>query len=195
MQNIWRHWNTGLVSSRVSLTSRGEGVSLGLVGHPSSDGITIKMPYRVDVLLHHQPGTTSFLLGLVKTKFDFIVRSAVTGFGRWMLVVAVTSVDAYPFLAFFAMLVFFTNLSLMEFWVRYLALFLLFSVIGGFRWFWMKNLHKNIQLMLEFVKGPFLVLYFSYYTLMTFLMMVSVILSSMLMLLLSKCDQTSDLCQ
>ena len=30
------------------------------------------------------------------------------------------------------MLVFFTNLSLMEFLVRYLALFLLFSVIGGF---------------------------------------------------------------
>ena len=29
------------------------------------------------------------------------------------------------------MLVFFTNLSLMEFQVRYLALFLLFSVIGG----------------------------------------------------------------
>ena len=34
-------------------------------------------------------------------------------------------------------------------------------------------------------KGPFLVLYFSYYTLMTFLMMLSVILLSMLMILLS----------
>ena len=32
----------------------------------------------------------------------------------------------------FGMLVFFTNVSLMEFQVRYLALFLLFSVIGGF---------------------------------------------------------------
>ena len=41
------------------------------------------------------------------------------------------------------MLVFFTNLSLMEFHVRYLALFLLFSVIGCFGWFWIGNLHKN----------------------------------------------------
>ena len=46
-------------------------------------------------------------------------------------------------------------LCLMEFQVRYLALFLLFSVIGSFRWLWMGNLHKNIQLMLEFLKGPF----------------------------------------
>ena len=45
----------------------------------------------------------------------------------------------------------------------------------------MGNLHKNIQLMLEFLKAPFLVLHFSYYTLMTFLMMLSVILLSTLM--------------
>ena len=38
-------WNTGLVSSGDSLTSWGEGASLALVGHPSSDGVTIKMPY------------------------------------------------------------------------------------------------------------------------------------------------------
>ena len=38
----------------------------------------------------------------------------------------------------FGMLVFFTNLSLMEFQVSYLALFLLFSVIDGFKWFWME---------------------------------------------------------
>ena len=85
----------------------------------------------------------------------------------------------------FGMLVFFKNLSLMEFQVRYLALFPLFSVIDGFEWFRMESLHKNIQLMLEFLKGPFLVLHFSYYTLMTFLMMLSVILLSMLMILLS----------
>ena len=36
-----------------------------------------------------------------------------------------------------------------------------------FNWFWMRSLHKNIQLMLEFVKDPFWVLNFSYYTLMT----------------------------
>ena len=85
----------------------------------------------------------------------------------------------------FGMLVFFTNLSLMGFPVRYLALFLLFSVIVGFKWFWMESLHSNIQLMLEFLKVPFLVLDFSYYTLMTFLIMLSVILISMLMILLS----------
>ena len=33
----------------------------------------------------------------------------------------------------------------------------------------MESLHKNFQLMLEFLKAPFLVLHFSYYTLMTFL--------------------------
>ena len=49
--------------------------------------------------------------------------------------------------------------------VRHLALFLLFSVIGSFGWFWMESLLKNIQLMLRFLKGPFLVLHFSFYTL------------------------------
>ena len=38
--------------------------------------------------------------------------------------------------------------------------------------------------MLKFLKAPFLVLHFSYYTLMNFLMMLSVILLSMLMTLL-----------
>ena len=38
----------------------------------------------------------------------------------------------------------------------------------------MGNLQKNIQLMLEFLKGPFLILHFSFYTLMAFLMMLSV---------------------
>ena len=70
------------------------------------------------------------------------------------------------------MLVFFTNLTLMEFQVRYLALFLLFSVIGSFGWFWMGNLNKNIQLILKFLKVSFLLLHFSYYTLMTFLMIL-----------------------
>ena len=40
------------MSSGASLTSWGEGASLALVGHPSSDGVTIKIPYTVDVLLH-----------------------------------------------------------------------------------------------------------------------------------------------
>ena len=92
----------------------------------------------------------------------------------------------YPkLLTEFGLLVFFTNLGLMEFQVRHLALFLLFSVIGDFGWFWMGSLHKIIQLKLELFKGPFLVLYFSYNTLITFLMMLLVILLSMLMILLS----------
>ena len=49
----------------------------------------------------------------------------------------------------------------------------------------MGSLHKNIQLMLEILKAPFLVVHFSYYTLVTFLVMLSEILLSMLMILLS----------
>ena len=48
----------------------------------------------------NQLWTPSFPIGLVKTESGFIVRSAETGLGRWMLVVAVISVDAYHFLAF-----------------------------------------------------------------------------------------------
>ena len=47
----------------------------------------------------------------------------------------------------------------------------------------MGRLHKNILLMLEFLKGPFLALHFFYYILMNFLMMLSVL--SMLMILFS----------
>ena len=36
----------------------------------------------------------------MKTESDFIVRSVETSLGRWMLVLAVISVDAYLFLAF-----------------------------------------------------------------------------------------------
>ena len=58
--------------------SWGEGASLALVGHPSSDGVTIKMPCRVNVLLR----TPSFGIGLVKTESGFIVRSVETGLRR-----------------------------------------------------------------------------------------------------------------
>ena len=51
------------------------------------------MLYGVDVV--HWP-----VIGLVKTESGFIVRSVETGLGRWILVVAVISVDTYPFLAF-----------------------------------------------------------------------------------------------
>ena len=65
---------------------------------------------------------------------------------------------------------------LMEFQVRYLPVFRHFSVIDGFRWFWMENLENNIQLLLEFPNGPFLVLHFSNYTLMTFLTKTQLVL-------------------
>ena len=60
-----------------------------------------------------------------------------------------------------------------------------YSVIDDFEWLWMESLQKNIHLMREFLKAPLLVLQFSYYKLMIFLKMLSVILLSMLMVLLS----------
>ena len=44
--------------------------------------------------------TPSFPIGLVKPGSGFIVRSVETDLRRLTLVVAVISVDAYPFLAF-----------------------------------------------------------------------------------------------
>ena len=91
-----------------------------------------------------QPRTPSFPIGLVKTKSYVIVRSVETGLGRWILVVAVIIVDAYPFLTFLD-----------------LTCHLEDTGIGVF-WFWVGSLHKNIQLMPEFLKALFLV-----YTLLT----------------------------
>ena len=54
-----------------------------------------KIFYYVD-----QPCTSFFPIGLVKTESDFIVRSVETSLGRCLLVVAVISVDACPFLIF-----------------------------------------------------------------------------------------------
>ena len=65
----------------------------------------------------------------------------------------------YPrLLTGFGMLVFFPNLSLMEFQVRHLALLLLFSIIDSFELLWVESLHKNFQLMLEFLETLFLIL-------------------------------------
>ena len=62
----------------------------------------------------------------------------------------------------------FTDLSLMEFYFKYYTLFCLFSVIDILKWFWIESHHKNIQLMLELLKAPFLVQHFSYYTFINF---------------------------
>ena len=97
----------------------------------------------------------------------------------------------------FGMLVFFTNLSLTEFQVRYLALFLLFSVIGGFGSFWMGNLHNNIQLMLVFLKGLIVgpTLFLLYINDLHDDVICNIAIYADDTTLYSKCDQASDLWQ
>ena len=83
------------MSSGVNLTSWGEGASLTLVGHPSIDVVTIKIPYGVNVLSHQpasQPINQASKLNLILLLDQLrLVRT---------LAVAVISVDTYPFLAF-----------------------------------------------------------------------------------------------
>ena len=69
------------MSSGVNLTSWGEGASLALVGHPSSDGVTKKFPCGVKFYIDHLC-TPSFPIGLVETESGFIVRSVETGLRR-----------------------------------------------------------------------------------------------------------------
>ena len=83
----------------------------------------------------------------------------------------------------------------MEFQVRYLALFLLFSVIDNFEWFWMEGLDKNIQLMWEFLKAPFLVLHFSYINDLPYDVIYTIAIYADDTILYSQCDRASDLWQ
>ena len=75
----------------------------------------------------------------------------------------------------------------MLFLVLVSMLMIILSILGlnGFEYFWMESLHRSFLLVLEFFKGPFMVLHFSCYILMPFLMMLSLVLVSMLMILLS----------
>ena len=56
------------MSSGASLTLWGEGASLALVGHPSSDAVTMKIPYGVDDIVHRPSSNPIFsiLLGWLK---------------------------------------------------------------------------------------------------------------------------------
>ena len=62
--------------------------------------------------------TPSFPTGLFKTESDFIVRSVETGLGRWTLVVAVISADAYPFLAFSDLTCHLEDMGIGVFWLH-----------------------------------------------------------------------------
>ena len=62
--------------------------------------------------------TPSFPIGLVKTEAGFIVRAVETSLGIWTLVVAVISVDAYPFLAFSDLTCYLDDTVIGVFWLR-----------------------------------------------------------------------------
>ena len=90
-----------------------------IVGHLKKCGLFSEFEYGFR--------STADLLAVV---FDRIAR-ATQGLGVLELYHLV-----YPrLLTGFGMLVFFTNLSLMEFDVRYLAIFLLFWLVGALKWF------------------------------------------------------------
>ena len=74
-----------------------------------------------------------------------------------------------------------------------MALFRLVSVIDGFEWFWIESLLKNIQLTLEFLKVPVLVLLYIKYFLDD--VICNIALEADDTTVYCKCDQASDLWQ
>ena len=67
--------------------------------------------------------------------FSHLYMIELVGLLRVLLLLKLWHLIYSRLLAGFGILVFFPDLHLMKFQVRYLALFFLFSVIGGFEWF------------------------------------------------------------
>ena len=74
-----------------------------------------------------------------------------------------------------------------------MALFRLVSVIDGFEWFWIESLLKNIQLTLEFLKVPVLVLLYIKYFLDA--VICNIALEADDTTVYCNCDQASDFWQ
>ena len=91
----------------------------------------------------------------------------------------------------FGVLVFFTNLSLMEFQVSYWVLLLHFSVIEGFEWFWMKY-PVNAGVSQGSILGPTLFLLYINDLPNDVICNIGIYADTTLY---SKCDQASDLWQ
>ena len=94
-----RHWNTGWCPAGL-VSPRREKMSLALVGRPSSDGDTIRIPLVVDDLLHRPVFCPIFSywvgwnrIWIIRLdEFDLKYMNASSIF--------VINVDVYPFLAF-----------------------------------------------------------------------------------------------
>ena len=59
-----------------------------------------------------------FYIGQLKLNLALFVRPVETGLGRWMLVVAVISVDAYSFLAFSDLTCHLEDMGVGVFWLH-----------------------------------------------------------------------------
>ena len=92
-----------MVSSGVSFTSWGEGVSL------TCDGVTIKIPYGADVVLHW-PTLYPMFSYWVFENWMWIIRSNKADLRSWTLVIAVIEDDACPFLYYLDLTCHFTGI-------------------------------------------------------------------------------------
>ena len=68
---------SSVVSSRTSLTSLGEDAYSALVGHPSSDSLTIEIPYDVYFFFHQLVLPPTFSC-LVKTESELLDQLRLT---------------------------------------------------------------------------------------------------------------------